>query len=96
MVDLAGFAAVPSIVVIVYLIGLIFHSVIPTDKVNKFIPIICAGSGLILGILCFLFAPELIPATDIFTASAIGIVSGSAATGVNQIYKQLTNTNKPE
>jgi len=30
------------------------------------------------------------PATDYITAIAIGIVSGLAATGVNQIYKQLT------
>lgn len=30
------------------------------------------------------------PATDIITAIAIGIVSGLAATGADQVYKQLT------
>jgi ribonucleotide monophosphatase NagD (HAD superfamily) len=29
------------------------------------------------------------PAKDILTAIAVGIVSGLAATGTNQIYKQL-------
>ena len=28
------------------------------------------------------------PAEDYFTAVAIGIVSGFAATGINQVYKQ--------
>ena len=90
MVELVDFAAVPAIVVIVYLIGEIFRNVIPAENVNKFIPLICGVSGLILGIVCFLVSPELIPANDVITASAIGIVSGFAATGVNQVYKQLT------
>ena len=30
------------------------------------------------------------PAQDYITAVAVGIVSGLAATGVNQVYKQLT------
>ena len=29
------------------------------------------------------------PATDYLTAVAVGIVSGLAATGVNQVFKQL-------
>ncbi|MCC6093655.1 MAG: phage holin family protein, partial [Eubacterium sp.] len=32
------------------------------------------------------------PAKDVINALAVGIVSGLAATGVNQIYKQLTKT----
>lgn len=90
MVEITDFAAVPAIVVIVYLIGQIFHSFIPAESVNKYIPVICGLSGLALGILCYLVSPELIPANDAISASAIGIVSGFAATGVNQVYKQLT------
>ena len=33
-----------------------------------------------------------IPAENIFTAAAIGIISGLAATGANQIGKQLKKT----
>ena len=33
--------------------------------------------------------PEF-PASDYLTAAAVGIVSGLAATGINQVYKQLT------
>lgn len=29
------------------------------------------------------------PAADIVTAAAVSVVSGFAATGVNQVYKQL-------
>ena len=29
------------------------------------------------------------PATDYLTAIAVGIVSGLAATGINQVFKQL-------
>ena len=90
MFEFTDFAAVPAIVVIVYLIGEIFRSVIPAESINKFIPIICGVSGLLLGITCYLVSPELIPATDVISASAIGIVSGFAATGVNQVFKQLT------
>ena len=32
--------------------------------------------------------PEF-PATDYITAAAVGIVSGFAATGVNQVFKQM-------
>ena len=45
--------------------------------------------GALLGALClYLGVPEF-PATDIVTAIAVGIVSGLAATGVNQAIKQM-------
>ena len=46
-------------------------------------------SGCILGILSFVLQIDIMPADDIITASAIGIISGLAATGSNQIIKQL-------
>ena len=95
MMEFQGFASVGAIVVIVYLIGELFRVIVKADTVNKFIPVICGFSGLVLGIASFYVAPELLSTDNIFNAAAIGIASGFAATGINQFYKQLTN-NKSE
>ena len=80
-----GIAGVAAITVIAYLIG---SAVKATTLDNKWIPSICGTVGGILGILAMRIMPDF-PATDYITAIAVGIVSGLAATGVNQIGKQL-------
>lgn len=82
------FVALPAIVVICYLIGFACKT-IGNGKIDKFIPIICGTCGAVLGIAIFLTVPDYIAAENWAVAIAIGIVSGFAATGVNQIYKQL-------
>ena len=52
---------------------------------------ICGCVGAVLGIAGLYLMPDF-PAKDVINALAVGIVSGLAATGVNQIYKQLTKT----
>ena len=74
-----------AISVIAYLIG---SAVKATSLDNRWIPSICGTVGGILGVLAMRIMPDF-PATDYITAVAIGIVSGLAATGVNQIGKQL-------
>ena len=59
-----------------------------TSLDNRWIPSICGTVGGILGILAMRIMPDF-PATDYITAVAVGIVSGLAATGVNQIGKQF-------
>lgn len=86
-----GIVGVAAISVICYLIGQ-GVKVSPLD--DKFIPIICGASGAALGIVAFIIRMPDFPATDIITAIAVGIVSGLAATGANQIYKQLTKEEK--
>lgn len=54
----------------------------------KWLPIICGTLGGILGVLG-LFMMKSFPAADAITAAAVGIVSGLAATGAHQVYKQL-------
>lgn len=83
------FITLPAIVVICYLIGFACKT-IGNGKIDKFIPVICGISGAILGVAMFLTIPEYIAAENWAVAVAIGIVSGFAATGVNQIYKQLS------
>lgn len=86
-----GIVGVAAISVICYLIGQ-GVKVSPLD--DKFIPIICGVSGAAFGIIAFIIKMPDFPATDIITAIAVGIVSGLAATGANQIYKQLTKEEK--
>jgi putative holin len=60
-----------------------------TNLDNKWLPVICGVLGGILGVVGLYWIPEY-PAQDIITAIAVGIMSGLAATGVNQVYKQLS------
>ena len=77
---------VTPIVVCCYLVGMLLKT---TPLNNKFIPAIVGLVGGILGAITYFVAPEIIATTDIISAVAIGIVSGLASTGVNQIGKQL-------
>lgn len=82
-----GIASVAAITVICYLVGL-GVKLTPFDN-NNLIPVVCGAVGALLGALClYLGVPEF-PATDIVTAIAVGIVSGLAATGVDQVVKQV-------
>jgi hypothetical protein len=56
---------------------------------KKYLPIVAGISGGMLGVLSFVLQIDIMPATDIITALAIGIISGLAATGSNQIIKQI-------
>ena len=83
--EFMGIAGVAAITVICYLFGMIARA-LPVD--NKWIPVICGVAGLLLGLAGMYIMPEF-PGTDYITAAAIGIVSGLAATGVDQTVKQL-------
>lgn len=83
-----GIASVAAITVICYLIGM---GVKASGLDNKWIPVIMGVSGLVLGIVGMFIIPDY-PAKDYITSAAVGIVSGLAATGINQIAKQLKPT----
>ena len=51
--------------------------------------VIMAVCGGVLGALGMNVMPDF-PAADYINAVAVGMVSGLAATGVNQVYKQAT------
>lgn len=80
-----GIASVAVITVICYLVGQVVR-VSGID--NKWIPIVVGVAGGILGVVGMHIMPDF-PAQDYLTAVAVGIVSGLAATGVNQVVKQL-------
>jgi len=85
-----GFAPIMAITVICYLIAQVIKA---TTMDNKWLPVICGIVGGALGILAMAIMPEY-PAQDYITAVAIGIVSGLAATGANQVHKQLSPPQK--
>lgn len=84
--DITSVSTVVAIVVITYLIGL-GAKAIPNVKDN-YIPIIVGVAGGILGVVGMYVIADF-PANDVLNAIAVGIVSGLASTGVNQIYKQV-------
>ena len=57
---------------------------------DNYIPIIVGVAGGILGVVGMYVIADF-PANDVLNAIAVGIVSGLASTGVNQIYKQVKN-----
>lgn len=87
-----GIASVAGITVICYLVAQVVKAT-PLD--NKWLPILCGVAGGVLGVVGLYVMPEF-PAGDVVTAVAVGIVSGLAATGVNQVYKQLSASGETE
>lgn len=80
-----GAVTVVSIVVICYLIGMIVKT---SPLKDEWIPVIVGVCGGILGVVGMYVIPDF-PAHDILNAIAVGITSGLASTGANQVYKQL-------
>ena len=76
---------IPAIVIISYLVTEGFKQFVK----KKYLPTIAGLTGAIFGLLAFFYAPNLVPSTDVITAIAIGIVSGLASTGSDQLVKKL-------
>lgn len=79
-------ATVAAITVICYLVGMACKA---TGKIDKWIPCIVGFVGGVLGVVGWKTITGF-PAGDPLNAIAVGIVSGLASTGANQIIKQLT------
>lgn len=81
-----GIMTVASITALVYIMGL---GIKATKLDNKWIPAICGVTGIVLGIIALYAGVPDFPATDPMTAAAVGGVSGLAATGIDQVAKQI-------
>ena len=83
--------SVPAIVTAVYLLIEVLKKTFDYDeKFMRFIPLVALITGLVAGVICFLFIPTIIPASNVVVAAIIGAASGLSATGTNQIIKQLS------
>ena len=87
---------IPIIVIICYLSGEIYKMLFRRNEdVFKYIPIVLAIIGGLIGILIYLTNPELVAnVNNIWIAFGIGVSSGVSATGTNQIIKQLFSNEK--
>lgn len=84
--EILGIVGIPAIAIICYLVGAGCKA---WDKFDdRKIPVLMMICGAILGIVAYYTAPTLMVANDVYTATAIGIVSGAFATAVNQAIKQ--------
>jgi hypothetical protein len=86
--DILGIASVAAITIICFLAA---EAIKATPLDNKWLPVICGVLGGILGVVGWKYMNDF-PANDILTAIAVGIVSGLAATGAHQIYKQQVDS----
>lgn len=75
-----------AIVVICYLVGMTVK-LCPKIK-DDAIPVIVGIVGGILGVVGMYVIPDY-PADDILNAIAVGIMSGLASTGADQVYKKI-------
>ena len=73
---------VVTVVLACLVVGYIIKHAIPTDKINKFIPLILSVLGVILNLWMnsFKITPEIIIS---------GLTSGLASTGMHQAFKQF-------
>lgn len=81
-----GIATVASITALVWIIG---WTAKQSPVNDKWIPTICGLVGMVLGIVAYVTHVPDFPADHWLTAAAVGVVSGLAATGVNEVFKQL-------
>ena len=85
-----GVASVACITVICYLAA---TAIKQTPLANKWLPSICGALGGLLGLAAMYINVPDFPAGDPLTALAVGIVSGLAATGADQVIKQIGKDN---
>ena len=77
-----GVVTVVAITAICYGLGVVAKTC--PKFTDSYIPALCCVSGAILGIVSMFTVPNF-PASDPLTALAVGIASGLAATGINQM-----------
>lgn len=83
---MVNYAIIPVIVVICYMV---ISAIKTTNINNKWFPLISCALGAVLAVAMFYIVPDFVGSTTLTAAIISGAVSGLAATGTNQIFKQL-------
>lgn len=81
--------SVPAIAAVVYWVIALVKNAVQNEKFNRFIPLLAAALGILLGVIVFYAVPGIITADNVFAAILIGAASGLTSTGTDQIIKQL-------
>ena len=82
MAEILNTYIVPVVLVICLCFGYIMKHIIPTDKVNRYIPATVAVLGIVISV--WNAGWVLSPGTIV-----IGLVSGLASTGLHQAFSQF-------
>ena len=84
------FIAIPVIVILCYLIGEIYKVVFKNkEDLYKLIPSFLTLLGGLLGMMLHFIDESYLGVTSMVSALEIGLISGSASTGLHQVIKQL-------
>ena len=89
MIEIGTLTGIIPIAVICWLVGYAVKNLTPID--NKVIPVVVGVLGLVLGIAGHYLGILDLDTMDLYTAGAVGILSGAGSVYVHQIYKQFTN-----
>mgnify|MGYP002861810773 CR=1 FL=1 len=85
--------SVPAIAAVVYwVIAIIKYAVKENETFKRFIPLIAAGLGVILGVVAYYLVPGIIPADNVVVAIIVGGASGLTATAVSYTHLTLPTT----
>lgn len=80
----------PGITIFIYFIAEFLKKlVLKDDKQKRWLPFICAMLGIVMAITIYFVYPKGSMATNVIEAFATGALSGFAATGFNQLFKQF-------
>ena len=88
--DISAYIDIPIVVLTYFIVEFIKRKLLKNDKQRSFLPAIAACTGALLSMSIFIFIPSISTSVNLFNAFASGAISGSAATGSNQLYKQIT------
>lgn len=88
--DISAYVDIPIMVIVYFFVEIIKRVFLKTDRQRSMIPVIAAATGAVISILIFIIWPMVSTNVSVLNAFASGAISGSAATGSNQIYKQIT------
>lgn len=84
------FISIPVIVMLCYLAGEIYKVVFKNkENIYKLIPVLLTLMGGVIGVVMYLVDEDYLKVTSMISALEIGLISGAASTGTNQIIKQL-------
>lgn len=87
--DSLGIVGIVSITIICYVVGSIVKL---TPLNNQVIPVVCMVSGGVLGVLGHFGGIEGLVSADLYMAIAQGAISGWAATGLNETFRNIGDT----
>ena len=91
IMDITSYIDIPITVVTYFIVEIIKKKIFKTNRQRNLLPVIAAVTGAAISIFIFVVWPAISSNVNVLNAFATGAISGSAATGTNQIYKQLTN-----